>query len=284
VFKRRPKAGEARRKPNDHDLRLDGQRALVTGGDSGIGAGVAEALSEAGAKVAINYAHGEDKAHAVAARLQANGAEVLVIQADVGEEDQVKDMVGKVCSAWGSLDILVANSGIQRDAPFLDMTLTDWEMVLRVNLTGQFLCAREAAREFVRRGIVPDLSRAAGKIICTSSVHDRIPWAGHVNYATSKGGISMLVKTMAQELAQYRIRVNAISPGAIKTPINRSAWDTPEAEAELLHLIPYGRVGEPADVGRLAAWLVSDAADYITGATVYIDGGMMLYPGFRTGG
>ena len=264
--------------------KLDGQRALVTGGDSGIGAGIARALAAAGAKVAINYAHAEDKAYAVAEELQETGGEVLVIQADVSKEDQVQAMVKKVCRAWGSLDILAANSGLQRDAPFLEMTLDDWNLVLAVNLTGQFLCAREVAREFVRRGVIPELSRAAGKIICTSSVHDEIPWAGHANYATSKGGISMLMKTMAQELAQYRIRVNAVSPGAIKTPINRVAWATPDAEAELQRLIPYGRVGEPEDIGNVAAWLASDLADYITGATIYVDGGMMLYPGFRTGG
>ncbi len=266
------------------DRALDGQRALITGGDSGIGAGIARAMAAAGAKVAINYAHAEDKAQAVRADILAAGGEALVIQADVSREDAVRDMVQEVCGAWESMDILVANAGLQRDAPFLEMTLDDWNLVLSVNLTGQFLCAREVAREFVRRGIVAGLSRAAGKIVCISSVHDEIPWAGHVNYATSKGGIAMLVKTMAQELAQYRIRVNAISPGAIKTPINRAAWDTPAAEATLLELIPYGRVGEPEDIGHVATWLASDSADYITGATIYVDGGMMLYPGFRTGG
>ncbi len=265
-------------------LPLAGQRALITGGDSGIGAGIARAMAAAGAKVAINYAHAEDKAQAVSADIVAAGGETLVIQADVSREDAVRDMVQEVCGAWGSIDILVANAGLQRDAPFLEMTLDDWNLVLSVNLTGQFLCAREVAREFVRRGIVAGLSRAAGKIVCISSVHDEIPWAGHVNYSTSKGGIAMLMKTMAQELAQYRIRVNAISPGAIKTPINRAAWDTPAAEAKLLELIPYGRVGEPEDIGRVAVWLTSDSADYVTGATIYVDGGMMLYPGFRTGG
>lgn len=263
---------------------LNGQRALVTGGDSGIGAGIARALAAAGAKVAINYAHAEDKAQEVSAGIRAAGGETLVIQADVSKEDAVRDMVRQVCGEWGSLDILVANAGLQKDAPLLEMTLEEWELVLAVNLTGQFLCAREAAREFVRRGVTPGLSRAAGKIVCISSVHDEIPWSGHANYAASKGGIGMLMKTMAQELAHYRIRVNAISPGAIKTPINRTAWDTPAAENELLKLIPYGRVGETEDIGRVAAWLVSDAADYITGATIYVDGGMMLYPGFRTGG
>jgi glucose 1-dehydrogenase len=153
-----------------------------------------------------------------------------------------------------------------------------------VNLTGQFLCAREAAREFIQRGVVPELSSAAGKIICMSSVHQAIPWSRHANYAASKGGVMMLMQTMAQELAVHHIRVNSIAPGAVKTPINTSAWDTPEAERKLLQLIPYDRVGLPADIAKAAVWLASDQADYITGTTLFVDGGMMLYPGFRTGG
>ena len=159
-----------------------------------------------------------------------------------------------------------------------------WERVIGINLTGQFLCSREAVREFLRRGVRPQISRAAGKIVCVSSVHDAIPWAGHANYAASKGGVAMLMKTMAQELAGRRIRVNSISPGAIKTPINTAAWATPEAEAELLRLIPYGRVGETSDIARAAVWLASDQSDYVNGATIYVDGGMTLYPEFRTGG
>jgi glucose 1-dehydrogenase len=186
--------------------------------------------------------------------------------------------------AYGTIDILVNNAGLQRDAPLHEMSFQDWNFVLSVNLTGQFLCAREAVREFLRRGVVPDVSRAAGKIICMSSVHEVIPWAGHVNYAASKGGVMMLMKSMAQELASEKIRVNSICPGAIKTPINTEAWSTPEAEAELLKLIPYERVGETADIGHVAVWLASDQADYVNGASIFVDGGMTLYPGFRTGG
>jgi glucose 1-dehydrogenase len=164
------------------------------------------------------------------------------------------------------------------------MTLAQWETVIAVNLTGQFLCAREAVREFLRRGVVPAVSSAAGKIICMSSVHERIPWGGHVNYATSKGGVMQLMKSMAQELAPKKIRVNSIAPGAIKTPINRDAWDTAEALNALLTLIPDGRIGEPEDIARTAVWLASDQSDYITGATIFVDGGMTLYPGFATGG
>ncbi|HCA26144.1 MAG TPA: sugar dehydrogenase [Betaproteobacteria bacterium] len=263
---------------------LAGQRALVTGGSSGIGAAVARALAAAGAKVVVNYAAAEDKARQVIDAIHAAGGEAMAVRADVSQEDQVQAMFSTMLEDYGSIDILVNNAGLQHDAHFPDMTLKDWRRVLDVNLTGQFLCAREAAREFIRRGVVSELSRAAGKIVCMSSVHERIPWAGHANYAASKGGISMLMKTMAQELAQYRIRVNSIAPGAIRTPINRSAWDTPEAEATLLSLIPYGRVGDPPDIAQTAVWLASDASDYMTGATLYVDGGMTLYPGFRTGG
>jgi glucose 1-dehydrogenase len=163
------------------------------------------------------------------------------------------------------------------------MTLAQWNAVIGVNLTGQFLCAREATREFLKRGM-RDVSRALGKIICMSSVHQQIPWGGHVNYATSKGGVMLLMQSMAQELAPHRIRVNSIAPGAIKTPINTAAWSTPEAEKQLLTLIPYNRVGVPEDIGKTAVWLASDDADYITGATIFVDGGMTLYPGFSTGG
>lgn len=263
---------------------LQGQRALVTGASSGIGATVAKTLAASGAKVVVNYAGGADRAQAVVEQIQAAGGAAMAIRANVHREDEVEAMFQRMRETWGSLDILVNNAGLQKDAPLVEMSLADWQYVLDVNLTGQFLCSRAAAREFLQRGVVPELSRAAGKIICMSSVHDVIPWAGHANYAASKGGVSLLMKTMAQELAPHRIRVNAISPGAIKTPINSAAWKTPEAEQELLKLIPYRRVGEPEDIGRAVVWLASDASDYVTGATLYVDGGMTLYPGFDVGG
>lgn len=263
---------------------LQGQRALVTGASSGIGATVAKTLAAAGAKVVVNYAGGADRAQAVVDQIRAAGGAAMAIRANVHREDEVEAMFQRMRETWGGLDILVNNAGLQKDAPLVEMSLADWQYVLDVNLTGQFLCSRAAAREFLQRGVVPELSRAAGKIICISSVHDVIPWAGHANYAASKGGVSLLMKTMAQELAPYRIRVNAISPGAIKTPINSAAWKTPEAEQELLKLIPYRRVGEPEDIGRAVVWLASDASDYVTGATLYVDGGMTLYPGFDMGG
>lgn len=263
---------------------LQGQRALVTGANSGIGKAVAIAFGEAGAKVVVNYISSEERANEVVETIKSNGSDAIAIRADVSKEDQVQVMVKQMIDAWGSIDIMVANAGVQRDAAFTEMSLEDWQFVIDVNLTGQFLCAREAAREFVRRGVVPELSRAAGKIICMSSVHEVIPWAGHVNYATSKGGVNMMMQSIAQEMAAKKIRVNSIAPGAIRTPINTAAWSTPEAEAELLELIPYQRIGNPEDIARAAVWLASDESEYVTGTSLFVDGGMTLYPGFREGG
>ena len=264
---------------------LSGQKALVTGANSGIGKAVAIALGHAGADVMINYVSGDDSAQAVADEAAATGGNrCLIHQADVSDESQVVAMFEHARTEFGTVDILINNAGLQADAPFTEMTLAKWNRVISVNLTGQFLCAREAVREFKRRGVRPEISCAAGKIICMSSVHEVIPWAGHVNYASSKGGVMMLMKSIAQEVAPFRIRVNSIAPGAIRTPINTSAWDTPEHLAALLTLIPYQRIGEPEDIGRAAVWLASDDSDYVTGTTLFVDGGMTLYPGFATGG
>ncbi|MBE9028709.1 SDR family oxidoreductase [filamentous cyanobacterium LEGE 11480] len=264
--------------------KLQNQVALVTGASSGIGAGVAVALGAAGAKVVVNYARSSKGADAVVSEIQANGGEAIAVQADVSQEEQVLRLFEQMYAAYGTIDILVNNAGLQKDAAFVEMTLADWNKVIEVNLTGQFLCAREAAKEFLRRGVVPEKSCSAGKIICMSSVHEVIPWAKHANYAASKGGVMLLMQTMAQELAPAKIRVNNIGPGAIKTPINTDAWATPEAEAELLELIPYNRVGLPVDIGKAAVWLASDDSEYVTGTTLFVDGGMTLYPGFATGG
>jgi glucose 1-dehydrogenase len=232
----------------------------------------------------VNYLSDADEAGRVVDAIRQAGGEAIAIRADVSQEEQVQAMFAEAIKRFGTLDILVNNAGLQQDAPFQEMTLRQWERVISVNLTGQFLCAREAVREFLRRGVVAEVSRAAGKIICMSSVHEVIPWAGHVNYAASKGGIMQLMKSMAQEVAPKKIRVNSIAPGAIKTPINRAAWETPAALSELLKLIPGGRIGEPADIANTAVWLASDLSDYVTGATIFVDGGMTLYPGFATGG
>ncbi len=263
---------------------LQGQRAIVTGANSGIGRAVAHALAHAGAQVCINYNSNPDAAEEVVRELRFLGVEAITFKADVSKEDEVAALFQAACKAFGSIDILVNNAGLQQDAPFDKMTLDQWNLVIRVNLTGQFLCAREAVREFLRRGVVDHLSCAAGKIICISSVHEVIPWGGHANYAASKGGVNMLMRSMAQELAPHHIRVNSICPGAVRTPINKSAWETPEAYKKLMTLVPYGRIGEPDDIGQAAVWLASDDSDYITGTSLFVDGGMTLYPGFSTNG
>lgn len=263
---------------------LRGQKALVTGANSGIGKGIAIALGHAGADVVVNFVSRPEVAEEVVEEVRRCGARAYAHACDVTQEEQVREMFARMRSEFGTIDILVNNAGIQKDAPFDELTLDQWNAVLKVNLTAQFLCAREAVREFKRRGVQREISCAAGKIICISSVHDIIPWAGHVNYAASKGGVSMMMKSLAQEVAPQRIRVNSVSPGAIRTPINMAAWDTPQAYQELLRLIPYQRIGEPEDIGRAVVWLASDDSDYIHGATIYVDGGMTLYPGFETGG
>jgi glucose 1-dehydrogenase len=263
---------------------LAGQKALVTGANSGIGEAVAIALGDAGADVVINYVTGKDRAEAVAGKIRHSGVRALTHNADVSDEAQVEAMFQRAIGELGTVDILVNNAGLQRDAPFHAMTLEQWNTVISVNLTGQFLCARAAVREFLRRGVVPEISRAAGKVICISSVHEIIPWAGHANYAASKGGVLMMMKTLAQELAPQRVRVNGIAPGAVRTSINSAAWSTPEAYRKLMTLVPYGRIGEPEDIGQAAVWLASDQSDYVVGATVYVDGGMTLFPDFAEGG
>jgi len=266
--------------------KLQNQVAIVTGACSGIGTGVAKAMAAEGAIVVINYPsdHTQDAANAVLNEIKSVGGRGMISQCDVSNEEQVQTMFADTIKQFGTVDILVNNAGLQDDAPFTEMTLAQWNHVIGVNLTGQFLCAREAIREFLRRGMQPEKSIALGKIICMSSVHEVIPWAGHANYATSKGGIKLLMETLAQEFAPKKIRINSIGPGAIKTPINKAAWDTPEAEAKLLTLIPYGRVGITDDIGKAAVWLASDDSDYVTGITLFVDGGMTLFPGFSTNG
>jgi glucose 1-dehydrogenase len=232
----------------------------------------------------VNYVAQPETARRIAEDISRNGVRAMAIRADVSKEAEVGAMFDEMLTAWGGIDILVSNAGLQRDAPFTEMTLEQWNTVMGVNLTGAFLCAREATRAMVKQGVRPEVSRAAGKIICISSVHEVIPWAGHVNYAASKGGMKLFMQSLAQEVAPHRIRVNSVAPGAIRTPINRVAWETPEALAALLKLIPYGRIGLPEDIGKVVAWLASDDADYIHGQTIFVDGGMTLYPGFASGG
>ncbi|HEX5050680.1 MAG TPA: SDR family oxidoreductase [Planctomycetota bacterium] len=267
---------------------LVGQTAIVTGASSGIGRGIANALCAAGANVVVNHIGSEQPALDVVEEITQCGCpsrgKAIAVRGDVADEAQVQAMFARTIDEFGTVDILINNAGLQQDAAIESMTLAQWRKVIDVNLTGQFLCAREAVREFKRRGVRPDVSCAAGKIVCVSSVHEVIPWAGHVNYAASKGGVMLMMKSIAQEVAPWRIRVNSICPGAIRTPINRAAWATQQAYDELMRLIPYKRIGEPEDIARLAVWLSSDEADYITGASLFVDGGMTLYPGFEAGG
>jgi glucose 1-dehydrogenase len=263
---------------------LPGQKALVTGANSGIGKGIAIELAKAGADVIVNYVVDPDSANELVEELKKERIKSFSFKADVSQEDEVLQMYSKALNEFGTIDILINNAGLQRDSPIEEMTMEQWNKVISVNLTGQFLCAREAVKEFKRRGVKKEISCSAGKIIHISSVHEVIPWAGHANYAASKGGIMMLMKSIAQEVAPFRIRVNSICPGAIRTPINTKVWSTQEAYDKLMELIPYRRIGEVDDIGRVAAWLASDQADYINGTSIFVDGGMTLYPGFATGG
>jgi glucose 1-dehydrogenase len=266
-------------------LRLHRQVAVVTGAGSGIGKAAAAALAAAGAAVVVNDLSADRPAvRELVAGIEAAGGKALAVGGDVSREADVAALFARAVEAFGTVHILVANAGIQSDAPLVEMTLDQWRKVIDVNLTGQFLCAREAAREFKRRAVPPEISRAAGKIICMSSVHQAIPWSGHANYAASKGGVALLMMSLAQELAVDRIRVNSIAPGAIRTPLNHKAWGTPDSLDSLMRLIPYGRIGEPADIANAVVWLASDDSDYVHGATLVVDGGMMLYPGFRGNG
>ncbi|HEV8506277.1 MAG TPA: SDR family oxidoreductase [Chitinophagaceae bacterium] len=265
--------------------KLEKQIAIITGASSGIGAGVAREMAKEGATVIVNFPvpSTKDMAQAVVEEIVANGGKAIIYQCDVSKEDQVKQMFSDIVGEYGTVDILVNNAGLQKDAPFAEMTLEQWNFVLGVNLTGQFLCAREAIKEFLRRG-VNGKSKSAGKIICMSSVHEVIPWAGHANYAASKGGVMLMMKTIAQEFAPKKIRINSIAPGAIATPINHDAWDSAAHLQNLLRLIPQKRIGQVEDIGKTAVWLASDDADYVNGTTIFVDGGMTLYPGFEDNG
>ena len=267
------------------EKKLDKQVAIITGASSGIGEGCAREFAKEGAIVIVNYpkASSKEKAEVIVNEIKASNGDAIGYQCDVSKEDEVIKMFADVSARFGTVDILVNNAGLQSDAKFTDMTLDQWNFVIGINLTGQFLCAREAIKEFLRRGD-NGKSKSIGKIICMSSVHQKIPWAGHANYAASKGGIMMLMQTIAQEFASEKIRINSIAPGAIQTPINKDAWDTNADMQNLLKLIPEKRIGQPEDVAKAAVWLASDDADYVNGTTLFVDGGMTLYPGFAGNG
>nr|WP_315526873.1 glucose 1-dehydrogenase [uncultured Achromobacter sp.] len=270
-----------------HAVDLSGRVAVVTGANSGIGRGIALALAAAGARVVVNHRPNEDserRGAEVAQEIARAGGQAVTAAADINREEDVEHLFRVAQDRFQGVDILVNNAGIEQPAAIQDMTLAQWQKVIDTNLTGQFLCARAAVRAFLNRTPRPPADAAAGKIIFISSVHEVIPWAFQSNYAASKGGVSLLMQSLAQELAPMKIRVNSVAPGAIRTPINAPAWNTPESLAALLKLIPYGRIGEPDDVARAVAWLASDDSDYVTGSTLFVDGGMTLYAAFRGAG
>jgi glucose 1-dehydrogenase len=260
---------------------LVGQKALVTGASKGLGQAIAIGYAQAGADVLVNYNGDRTGAEETARAIEALGQKAIVFKADVSKEDEVTAMFAEAMKQFGRLDIVVPNAAHQLNAPVDEMTLEQWRRVIDVNLTGVFLCTREAIRIFKKQEIDKNISYAKGKLILISSVHDVIPWEGHSNYAAAKGGLMLFMKSVAQEVSHLRIRVNSISPGAIRTPMNVEKLTTPELfDQVLLRLIPYKRIGEPEDVSRLAVWLASDESDYVQGTTMYVDGGMLLYPGF----
>jgi glucose 1-dehydrogenase len=261
---------------------LKGQSAIVTGASSGIGAAIAKGLGTAGAGVIVNYRSSEDKAQAVVEEISSAGGQANAVQADVSKEEDVRRLFSRALELWGRLDVLIVNAGVQKGSSLVDMTIEDWEFVIRTNLTGAFLCAREGCRIFLDQA-PPGKGKPLGKIVFISSVHEVIPWSGEANYAASKGGLALFMRSIAQELGPRKVRVNAVAPGAIKTPINQEVWSDPESRDRLLNLIPYGRIGEPNDIAQAVLWLASDLSDYLHGATLVVDGGMTLYPGFREG-
>jgi glucose 1-dehydrogenase len=254
-----------------------GRVALVTGANTGIGKEIALALGRAGASVVVNYCELENQAAEIVKQLRVSGCNAASFRADVASEQQVLAMFEFIEREFGRLDILVNNAGIESSSPLVDMSLEQWQKVIAVNLTGQFLCVREAVRVFKSR---PRLESSAvrGKIVCVSSVHESLAWAGNANYAVSKAGVGMLVKTAALELAGLGIRINAVAPGVIQTRLTEAALASQSIKSHILGLIPSGRIGTTADVAEAVLWLCSDRSDYVHGVTLYVDGAMHLQP------
>jgi glucose 1-dehydrogenase len=259
------------------DLKLSGKRVLVTGGNSGLGAAMVRAFAAEHARVAINYVVHPEQTEQLAAQLRAAGSEVLALQADVSQADAVAAMFQQLDAAWGGVDVLLNNAGI--DGPRAlswEADASAWNRVLQINLGGAFLCAREALRRMV--------AQRSGVIINTSSVHELIAWSGYSAYAAAKAGLSMMSKTLAQEAGAYGVRVLCIAPGAIRTAINAAVWQDAAGQQDLISKIAIGRVGKPEDVAGIAVVLASDVAGYMTGTSVFVDGGMTDYPAFTHGG
>lgn len=258
-------------------LDLKDKRALVTGANSGIGEAVALMLAEAGADVVVNYVAHPEAAEAVADQIRAKGRKALTILADISDADAVARMFAKMQAEWGGIDILVNNAGVDgKPNTAWETDPKTWTKVLEINLFGAFYCSREALGRMI--------PAKKGVIVNMSSVHEVIPWSGFSAYTASKAGVSMLTKTLAQEAAPYGVRVLAVAPGAIKTPINQNVWGDPAGLADLDQKIPMGRMGERDEIARMVAVLASDLASYATGTTLFVDGGMIDYADFAHGG
>ena len=259
--------------------KLQGKNILITGASSGIGQAIAIRFAREGANVAINYRSGAEQAEetrSMARKARTNGGgKEMVVQADVSDEAQVKTMVAKVIEEFGSLDVLVNNAGIQKPAASHEIETSDFDRVLAVNLRGPFLCSREAIRHFLDRG-------GPGVILNNSSVHETIPKPKYLPYSISKGGMENLTKSLALEYAGQGIRVNAVGPGAVVTPINKAWIDNPKARGEVESHIPMSRPAAADEIASVFAFLASDDASYVTGQTIFACGGLTLYPEFRT--
>jgi glucose 1-dehydrogenase len=256
--------------------RLEGKVVLVTGASSGIGWHTAVRLGREGAAVCCGYHSNRDGAEEAAREIEKGGGRSMAYGADVADEEQAKSIIESTANEFGGLDVLVNNAGMENERPFMEMNLEDWEKVISTNLTGAFLMSRETI------GMM--LERNGGAIVNMTSVHQRIPWGHYAHYASAKGGMKMLTESLALEFADRGIRVNAVAPGAIGTPINRQKLEDPEQKEQVESLIPWGRIGDPEEVAACVAFLASDEASYVTGASLFVDGGMSLYPGFERGG
>ncbi len=259
------------------NISLEDKRALVTGGNSGIGEAIVRALAEAGARVAVNYVTHPEAAQKIVNELKAAQGEALAIEADVSDPQSVAGMFTQVDDAWGGLDILVNNAGIDGERGMgWEIEIENWRKVIEVNLLGAFFCAQQALKRMI--------AQKSGVVVGISSVHEIVAWSGYSAYTASKAGTGMMMKTLAQEAAPHGVRVFAVAPGAIKTPINKSVWSDPEGMKDLLEKIPLQRMGEPDEIARVVVALASDVGSYVTGRTIFVDGGMTDYPSFAHGG
>ncbi|MCC8181103.1 MAG: glucose-1-dehydrogenase [Planctomycetes bacterium] len=255
---------------------LKGKVAVVTGGSKGLGSAIAVRFGAEGMAVVVNYHFDQAGAEKAVRQIESAGGKAVAVQADVGSESGVAALLDAAVKSFNALDIWVNDAGLENRVPTHEMGLEDWDKVININLTGVFLGSRAALRYFMEQ-------RNKGSIINISSVHERIPWPQFAHYAASKGGVGQFTRTIAMEYAEYGIRVNNIGPGAINTPINAEKFADPKQLKSTTDMIPMKSIGDPEDVAAAAAWLASEQAKYVTGITLYVDGGMTLYPAFEGG-